>query len=464
MKTGWRWAVIFLWLVSAACGLPALRPDPTPTPTPTPQPSLTPSQTPTPTPTPEPSLTPSQTPTPTPLAMGDWLELPQEVISAENAARLAVLAVWQGGEEVRGLGTAPGGEDYLALEADGDIRVGAVRDGQVRVVLALPPVPTSTPRCITVQFSAPKPLPQPPPVTTCYPAPEIPQMGAGWGAQHLGVDARGEEWVSASAGRAFIWRGGPDWQPQALDIPGTVTQVGYAPQGGVFFAAAETSERKGWVGLFRGTQQMAGWEAPRGAQVFLLADGETAGLVWQEQAAAGTAPPVQENSVPTLPKIHVELRRAQDGSLIDDWLLADWRGNVITAVPDPAGQRLAVLRWGNRLELYDLSDHSLLWTAEPYTREDVFSQPGADPLLPFLPNAPGGLVFSADGSLLAVVTPEGGLALFAVDTGERTALAGGQGAVTSAAFGLGGRVLLVGGEDGSITVWGVRGPSPGLSP
>ncbi len=456
MNTGWRWAVILLWLLSAACGLPALRPAPTPTPTPTPQPSLTPSQTPAPTLTPQPSLTPSQTPTPTPLAMGDPLTLPDEVISAENAGRLAILAVWRGGDAVRGLGMAPGGEDYLALEADGDIRVGAVSDGQVRVVLALPPVPTPTPRCITVQFSVPQPLPQPPPVTTCYPAAEIPQMGAGWGALQVGMDARSEEWVSTAGGRAFLWRGGPDWQPQELDTPGMVTQVGYAPQGGVFFAAAETVERKGWVGLFRGTQPLAGWETPRGAQVFLLAGGETVGLVWQEEAAAGTAPPMQEDGAPPLPKVHVELRWAQDGSLLEDGLLAEWRGNVIAAVPDPAGQRLAVLRWGNRLELYDLTDHTLLWSAEAYTREDVFSQPGADPLLPFLPNAPGGLAFSADGSLLAAANPEGVLALFAAQTGERTALAAAEGVVTSAVFGLGGRVLLAGGEDGSITVWGVR--------
>ena len=456
MKTGWRWAVILLWLLSAACGLPALRPDSTPTPTPTPQPSLTPSQTPAPTLTPQPNLTPSQTPTPTPLAMGDPLTLPDEVISAENVGRLAILAVWRGGDAVRGFGTAPGGEDYLVLEADGDIRVGAVSDGQVKVVLALPPVPTPTPRCITVQFTAPDPLPQPPPVTTCYPAAEVPQMGSGWGAQHLGMDARGEEWVSTSGGRAFLWRGGPNWQPQELDTPGAVTQVGYAPQGGVFFAAAETAERKGWVGLFRGTQQTAGWETPRGARVFLLAGGETVGLVWQEEAAAVLAPPMQENVEPPLPKVHAELRRAQDGSLLEDGLLGEWRGNVIAAVPDPAGQRLAVLRWGNRLELYDMAAHRLIWTAEAYTREEVFPGGGADPLLPFLPNAPGGLAFSADGSLLAAANPEGVLALFAAQTGERLALAAAQGAVTSAAFGLGGRVLLAGGEDGSITVWGVR--------
>ena len=148
MKTGWRWAVILLWLLSAACGLPALRPAPTPTPTPTPQPSLTPSQTPAPTLTPQ----PSQTPTPTPLAMGDALTLPDEVISAENVGRLAILAVWRGGDEVRDLGVEPGGGEYLALEVDGDIRVGAVSDGQVKVVLALPPVPTPTPRCRAIAW------------------------------------------------------------------------------------------------------------------------------------------------------------------------------------------------------------------------------------------------------------------------------------------------------------------------
>lgn len=424
----------------------------------------------------------------TPQPAGVLLPTPATRLGAANLPNLVELAHWAAGEPLRSLAASTDGRWLLAGNSAGVVQMRSLLDGSLEDDLPLPPLPTATPRpTVVIQFPRPpggSNIPAPPTVVMpALPLPSVPSITtpgeASSGVWRLAPAAEGDELVSLLLNRAIYWKLGPPWQGRDLSCSGTLNDLAAAPVQRLVAVGCRSGQEGGEVVLFQDGQSLRTWDSADSPRLAFSPDGAWLAVAShrKDTATGGNIP-------------RVEIWPAGGGPRLTHWepgVAGDW---IVSLHFSPDGERLALLDSDEQVQVWQLpgqpgAEPGLVWSLDlgaslpprlavgidllATRRLAVQFSPEGSFLAVLMQDGVLRLWFAADGQPLGELRPGGFSLPVATPTPRPTPVDGTLQpyvpflpdrpdpalALNCFTFDASGRLILAGGENGVIYVWGI---------